>query len=179
MKKRHSNLGMDKAITRRDMLHGIGSIAGVAMIPGLSLADAVLAQERAADLPYPPTHTGMRGNHDGSWEVAHALAREGQVAWGTARQADKTLYDLVVVGAGISGLAAAYLWLEDHPKDKILILDNHDDFGGHAKRNEFDVNGKTVIGYGGSQTMQEPASYPAEAKELLRNIGVNLSLIHI
>ena len=46
-------------------------------------------------------------------------------------------YDLVVVGAGLSGLAAAHFYREQRPAARILLLDNHDDFGGHAKRNEF------------------------------------------
>ena len=48
-------------------------------------------------------------------------------------------FDLVVVGGGISGLAAAYFYRQARPNARILILDNHDDFGGHAKRNEFHV----------------------------------------
>ena len=46
-------------------------------------------------------------------------------------------YDLIVVGGGISGLAAAYFFRKQAAKSRILILDNHDDFGGHARRNEF------------------------------------------
>jgi spermidine dehydrogenase len=47
------------------------------------------------------------------------------------------VYDLIVVGGGISGLAAAYFYRKTAgPRVRILVLDNHDDFGGHAKRNE-------------------------------------------
>ncbi len=46
------------------------------------------------------------------------------------------MYDLVVVGGGASGLSAAYFYRKEHPDARILILDIHDDFGGHAKRNE-------------------------------------------
>ncbi|MEM8550669.1 MAG: FAD/NAD(P)-binding protein, partial [Verrucomicrobiota bacterium] len=81
-------------------------------------------------------------------------------------------YDLVVVGAGLSGLAAAYFFRKAHPEARVLLLDNHDDFGGHAKRNEFDVAGKKVLGYGGSQTMESPGGYPDEVKALLRDIGI-------
>src|SRR5262249_40979563 len=58
---------------------------------------------------------------------------------------------------------------------RILVLDNHDDFGGHAKRNEFTINGTTMIGYGGSQSLQSPNTlYSAAAKGLLRDLGVDL-----
>ena len=65
-------------------------------------------------------------------------------------------YDLVVVGGGISGLAAAWFYRRAKPSARILILDNHDDFGGHAKRNEFTLDGRRIIGYGGSQSLQSP-----------------------
>ncbi|VTR56714.1 protoporphyrinogen oxidase [Serratia fonticola] len=58
-------------------------------------------------------------------------------------------FDLVVVGAGISGLAAACFWQQMKGKQqRILLIDNHDDFGGHAKRNEFSSENGTLLGYG-------------------------------
>jgi spermidine dehydrogenase len=90
------------------------------------------------------------------------------------RAASDDRYDLVVVGAGLSGLAAAYFYRKQHPDARVLILDNHDDFGGHAKRNEFNVDGRTLLGYGGSQTMQEPSGYPRVVKSMLEDIGVQL-----
>jgi spermidine dehydrogenase len=173
LKQKDHELGLNCPITRRDLIHGLGAIAGVAMVPGTALADAVLAME-TEKAPYPPALTGLRGNHDGSWEAAHALARHGKQHWPKADTHDDTLYDLVVVGAGISGLSAAHFWLKSNPDAKVLILDNHDDFGGHAKRNEFSVGGRKLIGYGGSQTLQEPSSYPAAALELLDDLGVQL-----
>ena len=67
-------------------------------------------------------------------------------------------YDLVVVGGGISGLAAAWFYRRAAGADaRILILDNCDDFGGHAKRNEFrPTDQRLLIGYGGSQSIQSP-----------------------
>ncbi|MFT6956558.1 MAG: spermidine dehydrogenase [Halieaceae bacterium] len=50
-------------------------------------------------------------------------------------------YDLVVVGAGFSGCTAVYAFLKEKPDAKILILDNHDMFGGEARQNEFEVDG--------------------------------------
>ncbi len=85
-------------------------------------------------------------------------------------------YDLVVVGGGISGLAAAWFYRRARPSARILILDNHDDFGGHAKRNEFTLDGRRIIGYGGSQSLQSPnALYSPVAKGLLRELGVDIT----
>jgi spermidine dehydrogenase len=121
---------------------------------------------------YPPAATGLRGSHPGSFEVAHAL-RDGE-RFDAAGVGDSDDVDLVVVGAGISGLSAAWFYRREHPKATILLLDNHDDFGGHAKRNEFTVDGRFLIGYGGSEAMQSPdALYGPEAKALLATLGVD------
>ena len=155
MKQFDCELGMDCHISRRDLLHGLGMLVVGTMVPGPTLADKVLALEcRNADSSsYPPAFTGLRGNHIGSFEIAHQLAREGRSIWGSVHEADPDVYDLVVVGGGISGLSAAHFYRRENPSARILILDNHDDFGGHAKRNEFQVSGRTLIGYGGSQTL--------------------------
>src|SRR5262249_38663398 len=59
---------------------------------------------------------------------------------------------------------------------RILVLDNHDDFGGHAKRNEFMVDGRLLIGYGGSQSIDSPQTKWGEtAKGLLRDLGVDIT----
>ena len=173
-KRTDRELGMERAISRRDVLHGFGALAASSFVPGAALADEVLAAERAGHPYYPPGLTGLRGNHDGSFEVAHALAREGKRDWVPVTEPDSTTYDLVVAGAGLSGLAAAHFYLQDNPQAKILLLDNHDDFGGHAKRNEFQVGGRTVIGYGGSQSVAEPTYYPEMAKSLLNDLDIDV-----
>lgn len=94
--------------------------------------------------------------------------------WGPIQEPDAGIYDLVVVGAGISGLSAAHFYRKQHPQARILVVDNHDDFGGHAKRNEFQVGNRTLIGYGCSQTMQEPSGYSDIVKGLLRDLGVDI-----
>jgi hypothetical protein len=84
---------------------------------------------------------------------------------------------LVVVGGGISGLAAAWFYRRAVGQQaRILVLDNHDDFGGHAKRNELAVGLSTFIGYGGSQSIQSPKTLWSDvAKGLLRDLGVDLA----
>ena len=114
----------------------------------------------------------MRGSHPGSFEAAHASI-EG-MRWEPERTREH--YDLVVVGAGISGLSAAYIYRRDvDPDARVLILDNHDDFGGHAKRNEFTLDGKTYIGYGGTMYMVAPGGYPDVAKQVIRELGIETS----
>jgi spermidine dehydrogenase len=156
------------SITRRDFLNG----TALAIAGGLTPA----AQLGAAAAHYPPALTGMRGQHPGSFEVAHAFAREGQ-RFGVEDAAAEEDYDLVVVGGGISGLAAAWFYRRAVGAGaRILILDNHDDFGGHAKRNEFVAGSRTLIGYGGSQSIQSPKTLWSDvAKGLLRDIGVDIA----
>ncbi len=177
MKQRDRELGMGRDITRRDFLYGLGAASTAPLVPGTTLANEILALEKKGSDPflYPPALTGLRGSHTGSFEVAHALAREGRSDWGPERRTDSTVYDLVVVGAGISGLSAAHFYRRQQPDARILILDNHDDFGGHAKRNEFESGGRTVLGYGGSQTLESPSGYSRVVKKLLRELGVDLN----
>ena len=178
--KRDRELGMGREIARRDFLNGVAMgisgalVAGAIEPEGLLAAGALdeFAPEKAADY-YPPAKTGIRGNHDGSFTFAHML-RDGE-KWDELGTAAKTgeSYDLVVVGGGISGLAAAYFYRKSAGKDaRILILDNHDDFGGHAKRNEFQAGGRMLLSYGGTQSIESPGKYSAVAKGLIEEIGV-------
>src|SRR5246127_3409526 len=174
-KKRSPALGMARAITRRDFLNGVAIGAG-----GLVAADPVLAALIAEETSpekapgyYPPALTGMRGNHDGTFTYAHQL-RDGK-RWDSMGAPVKTgeTYDLVVVGGGISGLAAAYVYRKSAGKSaRVLILDNHDDFGGHAKRNEFHAGGRMLLSYGGTQSIESPGSYSKVARGLLTELGI-------
>ena len=148
----------------------MGLTAGTALSPFELLA---MNRQSSTDALYPPELIGMRGSHPGSFEVAHALARNGARWTEPIDQTDRD-YDLVIVGGGISGLSAAHLYKQRHGKDsRILILDNHDDFGGHAKRNEFTVDGKQLICYGGSQSIAEPSTWSPVGKKLLKDVGIH------
>ncbi|MFC7477110.1 NAD(P)-binding protein [Dankookia sp. GCM10030260] len=78
----------------------------------------------------------------------------------------------MVVGAGISGLAAAAFWRAARPGARILILDNHDDFGGHARRNEYRFGDRTLLMNGGTMLIDSPRPYGAVAAGLLARLGV-------
>jgi spermidine dehydrogenase len=178
---------MRRKITRRDFLNGVSVGLGGAMLGTIGAskvfgADTLLAAVALDELSpqdalgyYPPAKMGMRGNHDGSFTLAH-LMRDGQ-SWSELGKAVASgeNYDLVVVGGGISGLAAAYFYRQRAGKNtRILILDNHDDFGGHAKRNEFQAGGRMVLSYGGTQSIESPGKYSDVAKALIRGIGVRV-----
>lgn len=162
-------LGMHVPITRRDFMNGMLVATGAMMTPPHAFG-------ASASTAYPPALTGLRGSHAGSFERAHALAL-GIAHVTDAPRVDGN-YDLVVVGAGLSGLAAAYLYRQRNPAAKVLLLDTHDDFGGHAKRNEFTTNGKTIIGYGGSQSIDGPGGYSSNSKKILADLGVNTQVFY-
>lgn len=147
-----------------------------ALSPGRLLAAGVFDEQAPEKSPdyYPPAKTGMRGNHDGTFTFAHRL-RDGENPDVLGQAADTgENYDLVIVGGGISGLSAAYFYRKHAGTNaKILILDNHDDFGGHAKRNEFQVGGRMLLAYGGTQSLESPGKYSAKAKALIREIGID------
>jgi spermidine dehydrogenase len=175
-RKSDKALGMDRPIDRRDFLNGMAVSVGAL---GAAGAGGVLAQAGVAPWPqdrpgyYPPVLNGMRGSHPGSFENAHKL-RDGDFWTGANAPRDTgETYDLVVVGGGISGLAAAHFYRAARPGARILILDNHDDFGGHAKRNEFHLGGKLHLLNGGTLEIDSPFPYSPVADGLLKTLGVD------
>jgi len=187
MKKNQQKQG----ISRRDVLQ---SMALAVSVPGLltstsamaasepsanakpgSQSASGLAESAGAELQntpgyYPPIKTGLRGTHPGAFEAAHLL-RDGQQP--VVMQDSGEHYDLIVVGGGISGLSAAFMFRQQRPEARILILDNHDDFGGHAKRNEFHINGELHLMNGGTLSIQSPRPYSKVADDLMKAVGIN------
>ncbi len=179
-KFRDRALGMDRPITRRDFLNSIA--AGTAAVAaGPLFADppanaaptsAPIAAQDASGY-YPPLLTGMRGSHPGSFEAAHAL-RDGRPSPPPIDTGEE--YDLIVVGGGISGLAAAHFYrAHTSPGSRILILENHDDFGGHAKRTEFNLDGHLNLMNGGTLEIDSPRPYGPVAAGLLQTLGLDVA----
>ena len=168
-------LGMHRNITRRDFLNGVAVAGGAAMLPWHLFAAGDLDPEKSPNY-YPPALTGLRGSHPGSFDVAHSL-RDGTF-WDTAGTPQDTgeTYDLVIVGGGISGLSAAHLYRKAAGAGaRVLILDNHDDFGGHAKRNEFRVGNAFRLGFGGTYSIESPAPYSPQARGLIEELGIDVA----
>ena len=167
-------LGMHRKITRRDFLDGVAVTAAASLFPWQLLAQGEKVPQSSANY-YPPALTGLRGSHAGSFEVAHAL-RDGTFwdAAGAAQEIGEN-FDLIVVGGGISGLSAAHFYRKAAGSNaRILILENHDDFGGHAKRNEFRTANRTLLGYGGTYSIESPEPYSAVAKGVIDELGIDV-----
>jgi spermidine dehydrogenase len=179
---RDRELGMRRRITRRDFLNGmavsIGALGGTSVLGLPSFRGEVHTGSNPPGF-YPPALTGMRGSQPGSYDVAHSL-RDGTF-WESAGAPVDTgeSYDLVVVGGGISGLAAAYFYRKQAGKNsRILILDNHDDFGGHARRNEFRVGKRLLLSNGGTQSIESPSEYSEVAKGVLADLGIETKVFY-
>jgi len=158
---------MRDRITRRDFLDGMA----LAIVAGLAPRDLLASAPSA----YPPSLTGLRGQTERAFGPMHRMVFDGESHRLKGLKIEER-YDAIVVGAGISGLAAAHFYRRRHGADsRILILDSLDDFGGHARRNEFEVDGRTLVGYGGSESIQSPqAMYSEVAKALLHELGVEV-----
>jgi spermidine dehydrogenase len=171
-------LGEDRPIPRRDFLQGtlIGAAAALTGpllggVAGAAEETGVAAAAQHAPGYYPPLLTGLRGSHPGSFEAAHAL-RDGAAVGAVSATGES--YDLIVVGAGLSGLAAAHFFrARAGGGSRVLLLDNHDDFGGHAKRNEFALRGGMQLLNGGTLEIDSPRPYSAVAEGLLRELGID------
>ena len=171
-------LGMDREITRRDFLNGVGVALTGSLLPTSQVSafanmmrQAQVEAQQAGEY-YPPTRTGMRGSHPGSFEVAHALV--GGEHWDNAPDSGER-YDLIIVGAGISGLSSAYFFYNDAGQSaKVLLLDNHDDFGGHAKRNEFHYKDRMLLLNGGTSNLEVVDQYSTVSRTLLKAIGIDI-----
>lgn len=175
MNKRDRKLGIGRSINRRDFISGVGvALSGSLMSCSWSETETPvnpsLLQQGSVKF-YPPTRTGLRGSHPGSFEVAHQLMQGRR--WDASEVEDSgESYDLVIVGGGLSGLSAAWFYREARPDARILILDNHDDFGGHAKRNEFWYGDQMLLSHGGTINIEDFHQYGEAAQRLIRSLGI-------
>jgi len=182
-------LGMGANITRRDFLNAVALGTGAALLgmPAPALRgrpDPGPMQPPPAD-PGPQWHpwTGNPGVGDyaisngNTWDVvsaAHGL-RDGTYERAMAGATDTgETHDLVIVGGGFSGTVAAYYFLKGSGRRRsCLLLDNHPIIGGEAKRNEFVVRGRRLIGPQGSNEGSAPAATSEAWRiDLWRDIGL-------
>jgi len=173
MKEPDIKLGIDRSISRRDFIGGVGvalsgSLTSCSWAESEVPVDPVLFADTRGS--YPPIRTGLRGSHPGSFEVAHQL-QQGK-RWSEVEDTEES-YDLVVVGGGLSGLSSAWFYQEAVPGARILILDNHDDFGGHAKRNEFWHGDRMLLSHGGTINIENFNKYGDAAQRMIRSLGIN------
>ena len=170
--------------TRREFIQGAAAaLAGATLTPAIGVLASDAATPRAisptaavvpaaedATVYYPPIWQGVRGQNDLAKDVVHAL-RDGEPMPAASDTGED--YDLVVVGSGMSGLSAAYFFRKALPNAKVLVIEACDDFGGHARRNEFNVDGRQVVAAGGTYFIMLPQSYSPEGKSLLSDIGID------
>lgn len=163
-------------ITRREFIDGFAcAVVAGAGAGATSRAHAGVASAAGADSPatYPPGRTGFVGSRPPDFAIAHGV-RDGR-RYTLDGQPIAEHYDIVVIGAGIGGLASAHYLHRLRPAARILILDNHDEFGGHARRNEFNVDGRFRLGYGGSESLDSPRlRWTSVARDCLGSLGVSL-----
>ena len=165
-------------ITRRDFLSGVALGVAAASIPPLeAIAEGSAVSQSLGQDYYPPTLRGMRGSHPGSFEVMHSMTWQGAKRWPVPTAQTDDTYDLVIVGGGPSGLSAARYFLEARPEARILIIENHDDFGGHAKRNEFHVDGRLLLAGGGASLYMKPHTFPAHVQRLMHDVGLDFEAL--
>ena len=185
MENSDKKLGMGVAISRRDVIHGVTATALGAALARTHAAQAAKGPANAAPLAntaeqaataatYPPLREGMRGAHPGAFEAAHA--RRDGAPYPAPRPTGES-YDLVVVGGGLSGLAAACFYRRRFgPNARVLVLDNHDDFGGHAKRNEFVSDGRTLMTTGGSAYFVAPDQWTENTQNFVKSLGADFTV---
>jgi spermidine dehydrogenase len=156
-------------ITRREFIDGFAC----ALVAGRA-GEALAAAGPDEPVVYPPGRVGYRGSQPQDFAVAHGV-RDGRRYQPNSVPVSEQ-YDLIVIGAGIGGLASAFYLQRARPRARILILDNHDDFGGHARRNEFVVDGRLLLGYGGSESIDAPRRrWSAVARSCISELGIDLN----
>ena len=159
-------IGLDHKVTRRDFLNSTLLGSGALLLSPLSPAQ-LLSQTTAAPIAADDwtgyggvgDYANSNGNTPAVFEAGHRV-RDGEFESLPANAIDtQETFDCVIIGGGISGLAAALIFQQLSGKGRAcLVLDNHPVFGGEAKRNEFVVDGHRLIAHQGSAFF--PIPYP-------------------
>ena len=167
---------MDRRIPRRDFLNGDGARRGRRGAGGAAGAARRPAPRPPAGEPaYPPQRLGPARPArlaDRALRRHQARRLRGAIRRSTSTPARPTTWS--------SSAAGCRAWRRPTsgtrrcPTSACSILDNHDDFGGHAKRNEFVYEGRTYLAYGGTMSVATPYPYSYMAKQLLVDLGVDV-----
>jgi spermidine dehydrogenase len=163
-------IGLNTRIFRRDFLNAALLASGNTLLSSLA-PNQLLAQPLSwGGYSSEGDYAGANGNTEDVVLGGHAV-RDGAFRTPVLSAVDTgEVYDLVIVGGGISGLAAA-LFFKDKatPKQRCLVLENHSIFGGEARRNEFVVDGQRLMAPQGSNWFAIPSS----VESFYERIGVN------
>src|ERR1700753_1356120 len=139
---------MADRITRRDFLGATLLGSGAMLLSGMTPAQLLAAADEFSGYGGVGDFTKSNAN---AFEVLTAGHRMRDGGYGTDVSDTGESYDCVIVGGGISGLAAALFFRRIAGANaSVLILENHPIFGGEAKQNEFEVDGKRIVGHQGS-----------------------------
>jgi len=153
------HVGTNSQITRRDFLGSTLLASGAALLEGLTPAQLLAQKDDWTGYGGVGEYSLSNGN---TLEVLQAGHKMRDAAFDPlSPEAIDTgeTYDCVIVGGGISGLAAAlFFQRQAGPGKSCLVLENHPIFGGEAKQNEFRVDGKRLIAHQGSAIYLVP--YP-------------------
>lgn len=148
------DLGLDARITRKDFLNatllGVGGMLVSSVAPAFARANDEHVTQGTDDWTgYAGVgdYARSNGNTKAVLDAAHRV-RDGVYAKSIAAATDTgELYDVIVIGGGIAGLAAAYTVAKATDRAKTcLVIENHPIFGGGAKQNEFLVRGVRLVG---------------------------------
>ncbi|MCP4541287.1 MAG: NAD(P)-binding protein, partial [Chloroflexi bacterium] len=170
--RERKRLGLDRPITRRDFIKGMMVGAGCLVLPGCS--GSTFDPDTPPTRTSPPSvHSYFGGDTPDTISACHRVYDGESFEQGV--QDSGEIYDLVVVGAGLGGLTAAYFYQQERPKEKILLLDNHVDFGGDAQRNELTVKGQNIIVTQACDYQWAIGSEYVQVKKLWDDLGIDLS----
>jgi spermidine dehydrogenase len=169
-----ATLGMDEPITRRDFLGSALLASGAALLESVTPAELLGAKIEANSTDEFTGYGGIGEYSRSNGNTLEVLQAGHTIRDGVYDPLPKNIidtgetYDCVIIGGGISGLAAALFFQRQterpkRPEMTCLILENHPIFGGEAKQNEFMVDGKRLIAHQGSAIyqLQYPNSFLA------------------
>jgi spermidine dehydrogenase len=165
-------LGLNTPIDRRDLLNSTLLAAGGILLNAVSPLD-LLAEEDWTGYGGVGDYANSNGNTYDVMTAGHQIRDRVFDRKPASPINTREEFDCVIVGGGISGLAAALLFQREAGRDKTcLVIENHPIFGGEAKRNEFDVDGQKLMIHQGSAACFPPLPNTF-LSEFYDSIGVN------